>query len=400
MIAERYTDYMYDLIDRVVKEIGPRKACSEEEKECGRLFASEIAPACERVETEEFTCSPGAFVGFFPFLVLAHLAGVVLYFFLPAATAALAFLGCLVLFLELVRYHELIDPLYPKRKGENVSGYIRPRGEAARRVYVSAHFDSAHEFKIWYWFKGFSTVFMAVGFLSVLMAFGFGLARAIAEPAGAPASTVFWVLGFILVALAPVVTVFAFFITGDVVPGAMDDMAGVAVLAGLAKYFTDARGSGEFYPESTEVVLLGMSSEESGLRGAKRYAPAHRGDRGLPAYAVILDGIYDERFFTVFKKEIWPGGRMDPRLVELAVESARAHGHEIRKAVLPLGATDATAFAKAGIPAVSMSLWDTTRLVPHYHTRYDTIDHIKPSSLTAALQTTIEMIKRLDAGEA
>ncbi len=396
MIAERYTDYMYGLIDRVMKDIGPREACTEKERECGRLFASEIAEACERVEIESFTCSPGAFLGFFPFLVLAYLAGVTLYFFLPAVSAALAFLGGAVLFLEVVRYHEFIDPLYPKRQGENISGYVRPRGEARRRVYISAHFDSAYEFKIWYWFKGFSTVFMAVGLLSVLLLFGFGLARAIAEPAGTPDSTAFWVLGIILLALAPLVSVFAFFHTRDVVPGAMDDMAGVAVLAGLAKYFADARDSGEFYPESTEVVLLGMSSEEAGLRGAKRYAPAHRGDRGLPAYGIFLDGIYDEDFFIVNRKEVWPGGRMDPGLVKLTLESARSNGFDVKETILPLGATDATAFAKAGIPAVSISLWDTSRLVPHYHTRLDTIDRIKPRSLAVALQTMIEMVKRLD----
>lgn len=40
---------MYNLIDKVLKEIGPREAYSDEEKELGRLFADEIRPACERV---------------------------------------------------------------------------------------------------------------------------------------------------------------------------------------------------------------------------------------------------------------------------------------------------------------------------------------------------------------
>lgn len=397
MIAERYTDYMYNLIDRVLKEIGPREACTEQEKECGRLFASEIAPACERVETESFTCSPNAFMGLFPFLVSCYVAAVVLYFFLPAAAAALALVGGFVLFFEVVRYKELMDPLFKKREGENVSGYVRPRGEPKRRVYVSAHLDSAFEFKIWYWFKGFSVVLMAVGFLAVLLAFGFSLARAIAEPVGTPEATVFWVLGFVLVALTPVQGIFAFWHTSDVVPGAMDDMAGVAVLAGLARYLADARDSGEFYPESTEVVLVGMSSEEAGLRGAKRYAPAHRGDGGLPAYGILLDNIYDDEHLTVNTKEVWPGGRMDPGLVQLTVDAAEALGYKARRAVVPVGATDATAFAQAGIPSVSICMQDTTRLVPVYHTRYDTIDIVKPSSLEGMLGIVIEMLRRLDA---
>ncbi|MHB8896890.1 MAG: M28 family metallopeptidase [Candidatus Geothermincolia bacterium] len=398
MIAERYTDYMYGLIDKVMKEIGPRESCSEEEKRLGRLFAEEIAPACERVETETFTCSPTAFMGFFPWLVLMYLAGAVLYFFIPAISAALALTGGLILFFEVVRYKELIDPLCQKKDGENVVGTVAPRGEPVKRVYVSAHFDSAYEFKLWYWFKSFSTVYMGIGFLAILAMLGFSVASSIAKPVGLPGSTVYWVFGFILVGLAPVVSLFAFFHTDDVVPGAMDDMAGIAVLAGLAKYFEAARESGDFYPERTEVVLLGLSSEEAGLRGAKRFASAHAGEaEKLPAQGIFLDGIYDERFFTVFKKEVWPGGKMDPYLVDLARESSEAVGFGARVGVLPLGATDATAFALEGIPSVSICLWESTKLVPHYHTRHDTIEHIRPISLAVALQATIEMLERIDS---
>ena len=66
MNAERYADYMYNLIDRVITEIGPREACSEEERGLGRLFAKEIEPVCDHINVETFTCSPKAFLGFFP----------------------------------------------------------------------------------------------------------------------------------------------------------------------------------------------------------------------------------------------------------------------------------------------------------------------------------------------
>ncbi|MBU1669946.1 MAG: Zn-dependent exopeptidase M28 [Actinobacteria bacterium] len=395
MIADRYTDYMYGLIDRVMKEIGPRESCSEEERALGRLFAEEVAPVCETVETERFTCSPKAFVGFFPYLVLLYVVGVVLYFFLPAVSAVLSLIGGAVLFLEVVRYKEFIDPFFPSKEGENVVGTVRPSREATGRVYVSAHFDSAYEFKIWYWFKGFSSVLMGIAFLSVVLLFGSGLARAIVEGMGLPQAAAFKVLGWVLVGVSPVVILFAFFHTKDVVPGAMDDMAGVAVCAGLARYLADARSGEGFYPEHTEVVLLGLSSEEAGLRGAKRFAAAHLDDP-LPAAGIFLDGIYDERFFTIFKRELWPGAVLDPELVELAGRAAREGGFEAKVSVLPLGATDASAFALAGIPSVSMCLWDAGRLVPHYHTRHDTIEHIKPGSLAVALQTVINMLERWD----
>lgn len=397
MIAERYTDYMYNLIDRVITEIPPRESCSDAEKEAGRLFASEISPACSRVETETFTCSPKAFVGFFPYLVILYAAGVVAYFFFPAAAALLGLIGFCGFFFETVRYKELLDPLFPKREGENVAGFVQPSGEVKRRVYVSGHLDAAYEFNIWYWFKGFSTVLMVVALLAVLGLFGFGLARAIAQPVGLPETTVYWVFGWVLVGLFPLVSPFLFFHTNNVVPGAMDDMAGVAVVAAFGKYLAEARERGEWYPENTEVVLLGLSSEEAGLRGSKRYAAAHRAEAAsTPTSAIFLDGIYDQDFLSVFTYELWPGGKLDKSLCDLTCTVAESYGWKIRRSILPLGATDATAFSREGIPAVNISLWDTTRLVPHYHTRHDTIEKIKPESLAVALQLAIDMTRNLD----
>src|SRR5450756_1789885 len=98
--------------------------------------------------------------------------------------------------------------------------------------------------------------------MPALLAF-FSLARTIAEPVGLPQATAFKVLGIILIALSPLVTIFALFHNKDVVPGAMDDMAGVAVVAGLGKYLKDAREGGEFFPELSlihisEPTRLGM----------------------------------------------------------------------------------------------------------------------------------------------
>ncbi|MEJ5187318.1 MAG: M20/M25/M40 family metallo-hydrolase [Candidatus Geothermincolales bacterium] len=397
MADKALVDYMYGLIERVMKEIGPRESCSEEERRLGRLFAQEIERACDRVSFEAFTCSPTAFMGFFPYLVALYLFGVVFYFFIPPIALAASLVAIAVFVLEVVRYKEFVDFLYPKREGENVVGVISPRKTPEKRVLVSAHLDSAYEFKIWYWFKGFSPILMGLAVFALLLLLGSSLARTATDPWGFPESRAFLGLGIALAAFTPVVAPFFFFHTSDVVPGAMDDMAGVAVLAGLARYLEESGKDGGFFPERTEVVLLALSSEEAGLRGAKRYAAAHAPElKDMPTYAIFLDGIYDQAFLTVFEKEIWPGGKMDPRLVDLAVNCAGKLGYPIRRGVLPLGATDASAFALAGIPSVCITLWDTTRLVPHYHTRLDTIERIKPESLGVALDLVVEMIREID----
>ncbi len=397
--ADKYAGYMFELVDKAVSDIGPRESCSEAEKRLGRLFAQEIEPACERIETEQFTCSPKAFLGFFPYLVLLYLAGVVLYYFYPPAAVILAAIGIAVLFYEVVRYREFIDILFPRRTGENVAGFVKPRGEVRKRVIVSAHLDSAYEFKVWYWLKGLSVPAMAVAFLAPVLLLAASLARTIADSSGTPENAAYSVLGIILIALIPVVGIFFFFHTKDVVPGAMDNMAGIAVLAGLSKYLNEA-GEGEgFYPENTEVVLLALSSEEAGLRGAKRYAARHKNEyMTIPTFSIFLDNITDERYLTVFKRELWCGAKMDPYLIELSREAAAAGARDIITTVMAVGATDASAFVREGIPSVSICCYDSSRLMPNYHTRHDTIENVRPDSLKVSLQLVIDMIRRIDAG--
>lgn len=399
MDASRYSDYMYGLLDRVMKEIGPRESCSEDEKKLGRLLREELEPVCDSVEVEKFTCSPKAFLGFFPFLVIGYFIAVGLYYVLPPVSLIIAAVLLGILFFEVVRYHELIDALFPHREGENIVGKLRPREEIKRRVIVSAHLDSAYEFKVWYWFKGLSVAVMIVAFAAPLLLLGASLARTIARSTGVPHNTAYSVLGIILIALAPVVGIFAFFHTKDVVPGAMDDMAGVSVVAGLAKYLGDAKESGEYSPRNTEVILLGASSEEAGLRGAKRYAAKHRKEfSDVPTFGIFLDGICDEKYLTVFKREIWPGAKLDPHLVKLANNAAVNNGFEMKTGVLPVGATDASAFALAGFPALNICCQDNSRLVPNYHTRLDTIDYVRPESMAVSLQIVIDMLKQIDLG--
>ncbi len=395
--SDGYTEYMYGLVDRAVAEIGPRESCGEEEKRLGRMFAQEVEPACERIDVEEFTCHPKAFLGSFPFLVLLYLAGVALYFIYPPVSVFLAAVGIAILFYEVVRYREFIDFAFPRRTGENVAGFVKPRGEIKRRVLVSAHLDSAYEFKVWYWLKGLSVPAMAIAFIAPVLVLGASLARTIAGSSGMPDGTAYTVLGIIMLVLSPLVAVFFFFHTRDVVPGAMDDMAGISVLAGLGKYLAEAKNGGGFYPEQTEVVLLALSSEEAGLRGAKRYAARHKKEyAGVPTYAIFLDNIADERYLTAFKREVWCGAKMDPYLLELAREAAAAGGREIIATIMAVGATDASAFAREGIPSVSICCYDSSRLMPNYHTRHDTIENVRPESLAVALELVVEMLTRID----
>jgi hypothetical protein len=398
MFADRYTDYMYSLVKKVIDEIGPRPSCSEEEKRLGRLLVEEWKPLCDRIDTETFTCSPHAFLGFIPFSVLLYFAAVILYWFYPLASLVLIVIGFGIVFFELLRYREFVDFLFPRKQGENIMGTIRPKGKATRRVIVSAHMDSAYEFNLIYYLKNAIIPIVEIAIAGLVIALCGSLAKTIAYFNGFADTTAFTAVGYAMIAFTPIVGLILFFHTYKPVPGAMDDMAGVAVVAGLGKYLDEARRNGDWLPEKTEVVLLAMSSEEAGLRGAKRYVSKHLEEmKTTPTYGLFLDGIYDEKYLTVTNRELCTGARHDPGLVKMAQAAAASHNWHIFTRMIPIGGTDAAAFSVKGIPAVCLHCQDTSRAVPNYHTRDDTYEHIRPESLAVSLQLVIDMLKQIDS---
>lgn len=396
MTAERYRDAMYQFIERVLTQIGARESCGENEKRLGRQLTELWTSLGFEVRTETFTCHPTAFLGFIPFAALLYLAATILYWVEPRLCVVASGLAAALIIFELLRYREFVDALFPAAEGANVIGIMRPRGAVTRRVIVSAHQDSAYEFNLWFFLKNAAVPIMVIGFAAVFVPLIGGLAKSVAGRAAG--SHVFDVIGYICMGLYPIVGLNLFFHTYSVVPGAMDDLAGISVLNGVGSALADAQREGQPLLEQTEVVLLATSSEEAGLRGAKRYVSAHRHELGnVPSYALCVDGVYDERFLTVVHGELFTGARHDARLVTLATAVASQHGWPMREHTIPLGATDATPFSLAGVPALCLLCQDASRLVPNYHTRLDTIEYVRPQSLVVMLQLVLDMMQRIDA---
>jgi aminopeptidase YwaD len=397
MRADKYQDYMYSLVKRVIDEIGPRPACSEAERKLGRLLSEGWQPICDKVETEPFTCRPGAFLGAIRLSAVLCLASVVVYWFYPFAAFVMAVLSLSALVFELMRYREFVDFLFLPEQGENIVGTIRPRGETKRRVIISAHLDSAYEFRLWRVFGNRAVPIMGLAMLGILTAVAGSLAKTIAYLGGAEDASAYTVVGIVMAAFTPLVALFLFFNSERFVPGAMDDMAGIAVLDAAGRCLHESRNSGGFCPENTEIILLATSSEEAGLRGAKRYVKRHLAElKATPTYGIFLESTADEKHLTAATDELFTGAKHDRGLVDMARKIAAGHGWPIKLKPIPLGATDAAAFSKKGIRATCLLSQDTTRLVPNYHTREDTPEHVRPEALSVTLQMVIEMIQQID----
>jgi len=397
---------MYRLLKRGIDEVGPRPSCSDPEKKLGEMIRKEWRPFCDDVKRERFRCHPGAFTGHIPWVAIFYILGAVLYWFCPPAALISAFLSFSLIFFELLRYREYVDFLYPVREGVNVTGVIKPSGKVKKRIIVSAHLDSAYEFRVWYYLKNGAVALSILILLGLLVLMGGAAAKTVSFFAGYSYGAANTVIGIITTALIPAVAPFLVFASGKAVPGAMDNMAGIAVVSGTGRYLARSRNSGkggnggdndEYLPVNTEVILLATSAEEAGLRGAKRYVEKHLSElREIPTYGLFLDGIYDEQHLTIINREYCGRGKHDPGLIRMAQDVAEDRGWPVKTNPIILGATDASAFSVKGIPSVCIGCQDITRLVPNYHTRLDTYDQVRPESLSVCMEMMVELIKRID----
>ena len=398
MEATKYQDYMFGLIKKVIDQIGARPACSEAENKLGKLLVEEWKPICDRVDAEPFTCSPGAFHGSIKLAGLLYLTTVILYWFFPPMALATAALVCSIIVLQVFRVREFVDFLFPRKQGENVIGVIRPEGQVAKRVIVGGHLDSGPEFNLFLHLKSASFPLIALGVLAAVIALLASLAKTIAYFNVFSNEAALTGLGIALVASSPLIVPFLFFSSWKPVPGAWDNMSAVSVAAGLGKYLSEAKRTGQWFPERTEVVLMATSSEEVGARGAKRYVESHLKDlKHIPTHFLALEMIKDEKFLWVSKGEPSIGARHDPQLTKLAQEAAEKRNWPIVAKLTPQPFyTDAARFSLCGISATCLYSADPNRFDPTHHTRYDTCEHVRPESLSVMLQLVIDMIKRID----
>ncbi len=394
-----FTSGMRPFMARVLDDIGPRPPCSEAERQLGALLQDEWSGFCDQVDLHAFTCHPRAFLGWIPWMVAVYLAALVAYWVFPPLSFLLASGAVLVILLQGVRFRELLDRFFPEAQGHNVVGVLKPQGEIVRRVVLMAHQDSAYEFTLWYKFRALSPAFMVIFGLAYVWMTVAGLAASIGWVLGTSDHTAFTVLGIVGLAFYPVVGLFVFLTAWQPVPGALDNLSGIAVINALGRAAARGGEQGQRLLASTEVLLLAASSEEAGLRGSRRFVARHRARlEQTPTYVINFDGIGEVEHLGVIQREIFTGARHDRDLVDLAVACGEQHGLVPKRVTQLVGATDATSFTQVAIPALTLICQDSTRLVPNYHTRLDTLEHVENAALEAAFQVCLTMLERLDGG--
>lgn len=414
MMDEKLKLYMYGFIEDVCKEIGPRESGTEAEILAGNKIEEELKNFCNETCQEEYISSPHAFLGGIRYGALLVLIAVIFYwmsllidlnilqiqasfnilFLIIAITLIIITVSYFIL--ETMKYHELFDFMFPKKKSKNIIGTINPSsGTVKSTIIFSAHHDSAFEFNTFYYLKRFGQIIINVGYLVVVLILIGIILKLVFFLLSINFTIFFFSAGILYLCFTPITIPYILFHSNKPVLGAYDNLTGVAVVLGIGKFLSDNK---ESLPKHTKVRLISFAGEEAGLRGAKRYVKQHYKELIENKTIIVnMDSIGKKEIVVIHNKESGIGAKHNPKIYQEILRIAKNLNPNAKILPLPFGATDAAAFSKKGIPATSIgSLNLKDELAPYYHTRYDTPEVVDKEALGQFLEICLNYLKSID----
>ncbi len=379
------SQYMLDFIKKVIQECGTREAGSAAEAKAANLIQDEMGKFCDRATSETFSLHPKAFLGFIRIAVPLFVIAMVFYLIYPLVSLITAAIGSLVMFMQFFRYAEFTDRFYAEKESQNVVGVIYPRDTPTKTLILSAHHDSAYEFTLFHKFGKYAPIFMVGGIGGILLMVIFAGVRTILFFSGDSNSFVDWFF-IAFLAISPMLPYLYNFTSEKSVPGAMDNLSGVAVLLGIAKFLASNKET-DLFPQHTQIILVSFGGEEAGLRGSRRFVARHLEElKAKDPIFLNFDGVCKAAELEIVEVELQLGIKYPESFVHKVKELSEAEGLPIKLSKLPFGATDAVSLAKAGLTGSTLAAVDMSNpaTLEFYHTRDDILEVIEPASLRAA----------------
>jgi len=418
-ISKDDSNYMYEIIQSIIDECGPRMPCSSQEAQGAEIIKKELELVCDDVDLEPFSCNPNAFLGFIKVDIFLVLLSFISFFLIPLnlfnywgyLMSFLSFsfniISFLILWNEFFNYREFIDPLFKSRNSQNVIGKIYPKEEVKKILIFSGHHDSALQFNLLTHLKIGYPIILFLGLGVMFLWLMVSTVILLLTLMGLFFYEIFFifVLSLFIIGTPAFIGLFFFVSFGkkaNKVPGAVDNLSAVAIVLAIGKYLKNHK---EIIPKNTEIRLVSFGCEEAGLRGAFRYVKEHYNElRKYDAQCVNMDGIHSKDNISIIDFEPTTRTKHSDVVVQKVINAAKNSEIKLQSSVLGgsskleklfgqiTGGTDATAFSKAGIKAANISAMDLKQMLGFYHQPTDTVDKIEKGSLENVLKICIDYI--------
>lgn len=411
-ITNQDAQYAFDIVKAICAQVGPGLPGSSQERERAAMIGKELEShlGAENVEVEEFTLTPGAFLGsqfISSFLMLlAALLNISMGGFTGispwvTAIAAVAFsiTSVLLFIFEFILGFEVVDPIFKKEQSINVVGKLRKSEtqNVKKLLILSGHHDSAMEFT-WLRLTGYGffilTVTWMVSLITVLVMSLIQLAGVITGNADlVRIGTLGWVL--LTYPVMPSIIFTLFFArgrkNGGTVPGAADNLSACAIVVAICRLLVE---NPTCIPDDTEIRFITFGSEEAGVRGSRRYVRRHldelkRLDVRLLNYETIA---HPE--IAILTSETNGTVKNSPEMVASVVAAAQRAGipYKLQPATLGTG-SDAGPFSRAGLKATTLLGFKVQQMVAFYHQKWDSPDILTLEPLLNVMKLTFEWVR-------
>ena len=379
-------------ITHICRDMKKRAPGSEGEREAAEYMAASLEKdcGCTDVKVETFKEHPASFYSYFYYSATFDTLCAVCFFIRPWMSILFGCLALIIFLFHFVLYKKPIDPFYPEKESVNVTAMRRCSGEVRQRIFLNGHIDAAWEFPLNYRFGGI--VFEIPG-VAALCGVLFYIAISICAICGAGEGVrtaafcgLIFVPFFILVAFT--------YDPKIVVDGANDNLSGCYI--GMSILHEMEKQGIEL--EHTEVGVILTGSEEAGLRGAKAWTKAHKGEyKDVPTCIISYDTIHDPKHLAVNTRDLNSTVKSDAKLCDLFLRAAVKAGVPCKKGSVPLfgGSTDSAAFTQGGFCSIGITGLSHV-LEDYYHTRRDSYDNLNETGLENCIRATVMLINMLD----
>jgi hypothetical protein len=177
------------------------------------------------------------------------------------------------------------------------------------------------------------------------------------------------------------------------VPGANDNLTGVATLLGVARALNARPVSG------LRVLLVSTGAEESLMEGMRAFAARHfPGLEAAQARVLCVDSVGSPRLVLAEAEGMLWMRDYDSEFNRLVSDCARLAGVELERGVQMRFGTDGLIALRAGFPAAMLTSVDQYGMPANYHWPTDTPENVEYASLEDAVRLCETVLRRL-AGE-
>lgn len=383
---------MLTLINEIITLYGPRVAGSEAERGAQNFIAEKCRAFTHHVQIIEFKEYLNARFGKLKYYVLIYFLSIILVKFSPFVALLLTSISVFFILFDLTMYRDVLTNFPGKlQTSSNVEATLEPTGEVKSTLIFSGHMDSTLEYRWWYKY-GETGVKLTVA-CGVLMALQliYNLSVTIQPYTGA--DYLWW---FFLLA-SPLTMVWWSMYAEEGVPGAQDNLSGIAIAFETFRHFSDAKRSGQSILKNTRIKFISFGSEEKGLCGSRAYAKMKEAElKNGNAHLINIDGVRLVEEIAVVNSETMNGAKHSPVLIQKLNESFKIVHSTPKNVAVPIGGTDAVSFTRKGIPAVTIIGMSATNYDFTYHTRNDVVEHIEPQSLEIVKKALVHFVESWD----